>query len=159
MKIGVISDTHLDAPTPLLESTIHNYFKDTDLILHAGDLHSPEVLNAFEGKRVYVVAGNCDGAKVKERFPLTRVITVKGFRIGLTHGWGPPFGLEKRAATAFEDVHCLVFGHSHWAVNHRRNNVLFFNPGAFKGGAFSLWRRSVGLLTLGRDIKGEIIWL
>jgi hypothetical protein len=84
---------------------------------------------------------------------------VKDYRIGLTHGWGAPFGLKRRASSVFEDVHCIVFGHSHWAVNRRRNGVLFFNPGTFSGGIFSLWRRSIGLLTVDQDIMGEIIQL
>ena len=60
MKIGVISDTHLNGPNPSLERAIEKYFKDVDLILHAGDLTSMEVLHAFKGKKVIAVAGNND---------------------------------------------------------------------------------------------------
>jgi putative phosphoesterase len=159
MKIGVISDTHLEGPTPPLERVVENYFKDTDIILHAGDIHAMAVLDAFKGKRVHAVAGNRDRREVRERLPGKTVITVNGLRIGLTHGWGPPFWLEKRIAPLFEGIHCLVFGHSHWAVNHRNNGILYFNPGTFIGGIFSLWRPSIGLLTIDKDIQGEIIWL
>jgi putative phosphoesterase len=157
MKIGVISDTHLDSPTPLLKIVADKYFKYVDMVFHAGDIHAPEVLEAFKGKKCYVVAGNRDQTNIKEKFPATELIEVKGFRLGLTHGWGFPFGLEKRAASLFEDIDCLVFGHSHWPVNHYRDGILFFNPGAFTGGIFSLWRKTVGILNVGKDIRGEIL--
>jgi putative phosphoesterase len=159
MKIGVISDTHLNAPNASLEKVVKDYFKDTDLILHAGDIHSLGVLDAFKGKKFHAVAGNRDRPEVKEKFPAKALITVNGVRIGLTHGWGPPFRLEKRVVSLFEGIHCLVFGHSHRAVNHFRNGILFFNPGAFTGGIFSFWRPSIGLLTINQGIRGEIIWL
>jgi putative phosphoesterase len=157
MKIGVISDTHLESPSPLLKIVADKYFKYVDMVFHAGDIHAPEVLEAFKGKKCYVVAGNRDQANIKEKFPATELIEVKGFRFGLTHGWGFPFGLEKRAASLFEDIDCLVFGHSHWPVNHHRDGILFFNPGAFTGGIFSLWRKTVGILNVEKDIRGEIL--
>jgi putative phosphoesterase len=157
MKIGVISDTHLDSPTPLLKIVADKYFKYVDMVFHAGDIHAPEVLEAFKGKQCYIVAGNRDQPNIKENFPATELIEVKGFRIGLTHGWGFPFGLEKRAASLFDDIDCLVFGHSHWPVNHLRDGILFFNPGAFTGGIFSLWRKTVGILSVKNDIRGKIL--
>ena len=157
MKIGVISDTHLKGPTPILERVALEYFRDVDLVLHAGDLTSLEVLDAFKGKEVIAVTGNNDPPEVKERLPVTQVISAKGFKIGLIHGWGFPMGVEKRTAPRFRGVHCLVFGHSHWAVNHRRKGVLFFNPGNFSGGISSLWRRTVGLLEIDHEIRGEIV--
>jgi len=157
MKIGVISDTHLDGPTPLLKIVAGKHFKYVDMVFHAGDIHAPEVLEAFKGKQCYIVAGNRDQPSIKENYPATELIEVKGFKIGLTHGWGFPFGLEKRAASLFEDIDCLVFGHSHWPANHRREGILFFNPGAFIGGIFSLWRKTIGILNVENDIRGEIL--
>lgn len=157
MKIGVVSDTHLKGPNPSLEKVVEKYFKDVDMILHAGDLTSMEVLHAFKGKDVIAVAGNNDPSLVKQRLPLKQVITAHHFKIGVIHGWGLPIGLEKRLTSLFRGIHCLVYGHSHWATNHRRNGILYFNPGSFSGGISSLWRRSIGLLTVDEDIQGEII--
>ena len=159
MKVGIISDTHLKNPTPFLFRVIKQYFNDVDLILHAGDITSLNVLKAFNGKEVIAVAGNREKAEIRKSLPKKKVINLKHFKVGLVHGWGSPFGLQKRAGAIFDGIDCLVFGHSHWAVNQRFDNILYFNPGAFCGGVFSLWRRSIGILTIDQEIKGEIIRL
>ncbi|MBW1667983.1 MAG: metallophosphoesterase family protein [Deltaproteobacteria bacterium] len=158
MKIGVISDTHLIDTTPLLEETVKKYFSHADLILHAGDLTSMSVLDAFAGKEVIAVSGNCDSSQVKQMLPDKKVVEVSNFRIGLIHGWGLPFGLERKLGLHFQGIHCLVYGHSHWPTNHYNNGILYFNPGSFSRGLFSLWRRSIGLLDIeGKHIEGRII--
>ncbi len=157
MKIGVISDTHLDKPTPLLEHVVRTYFGDAEIILHAGDLHRRQVLDVFRGKTLYVVAGNRDDGEVKKWFPERHIIETSGYRIGLVHGWGPPFGINKRVATCFSNVDCIVFGHSHRPFVGRKNGILLFNPGAFCGGIFSLWKRNIGILTLDGEIRAEVI--
>jgi putative phosphoesterase len=159
VKIGVIADTHLDAPTALLERVVHQHFRDTDIILHAGDIHSLDVLDAFKGKQIYAVAGNCDPEDVREKLPQQALIRLGRFKVGLIHGWGFPFGISRRVASLFDQVDCVVFGHTHWASSRWKNGMLFLNPGTFKGGIFSFWRRSVGLLTLDRRIQSHIIWL
>ena len=157
MKIGVISDTHLKGPSPLLEKIMEAYFRDVDLILHAGDLTSLKVLEAFNGKEVIAVAGNNDSPEVKKQLPVKEVISVNHFKIGLTHGWGFPVRLERKLTPFFKGVDCIVFGHSHWAVNHRKKGILYFNPGSFSDGMTSLWRKSIGLLTVDGEIRGKII--
>ena len=157
MKIGVISDTHLKKPNRLLKEIAREYFCHVDLILHAGDLTSLKVLEAFNGKKVIAVAGNNDPPEVKKRLPVKEVISVNRFKIGLTHGWGFPARQEKKLTPFFKGVDCIVFGHTHWSSNHRTNGILFFNPGSFSGGISSLWRRSIGLLTIDREIRGHII--
>ena len=126
MKIGVISDTHLKESNPLLENIVERYFKDVDLILHAGDITSMEVLNVFKEKEIVAVFGNNDPSGVRKRLPQKEVITVDNFKIGLIHGWGFPMRLKKRVRDSFQGVHCLVYGHSHWAVNIRQNGILYF---------------------------------
>jgi putative phosphoesterase len=159
MRIGVISDTHMTEPQPLLEMVVETYFKNVDLILHAGDLTRIGVLDAFAGKEVIAVAGNSDSLEVKQRLPEKITLPVNHFKIGMIHGWGFPVGLERRLDSSFEGLHCLVYGHSHRPANHYRDGVLYFNPGAFCGGIFSLWRRTVGILTIERNIRGDIIRL
>jgi len=49
MKIGVISDTHLKGVNSRLIEIYTTYFSDVDMIIHAGDAVSAEVLE-FLGK-------------------------------------------------------------------------------------------------------------
>lgn len=159
MKIGVISDTHLHETTAELEEAVREHFRDADLILHAGDITSLGVLEAFRGKEVIAVAGNRDAREVKGSVPQKQIVTAGGLKIGLVHGWGAPAGLKKRVASAFYGVQCIVYGHSHWPVNQSQDGILFFNPGAFSAGMFSLWRKSLGVLFVDREIRGQIIRL
>jgi len=158
MKIGVISDTHLRRPSALLEEVVARHFAEAPLILHAGDICSREVLSVFSGKELHVVSGNRDDRAVREAYPNRKVIEVEGRRIALLHGWGSPFRAERRMGKGFEGVDCVVFGHTHRPLNRVVEGVLYFNPGSFYRGPFSLWRRSIGILSVVKGgIRGAII--
>lgn len=156
MKIGIISDTHLNIPDDRLEKIVEDYFHDVDLILHAGDIVELDVLDVFKGKKVYAVSGNMDRESVREVFPGKRILEVEGRRIGLIHGWGSPYGLEEKVMWEFEDVECIVYGHTHRAMNEMRNGVLLFNPGSPTDQRFAK-HNSVGILDIGKEIVGKII--
>ena len=155
MIIGVISDTHLTGPTSELEDLNRTVFSGVELILHAGDLVEVSVLQAFKGKEVIAVHGNMDSFDAKKALPESRVIELGGYRIGLTHGWGAPTGMESKVNTVFDNVDIIVFGHTHRACSHVKDGILFFNPGAFAGRFTGISKRTVGLLTLDESIKGE----
>lgn len=157
VKIGVISDTHMRHGSLFLEKVIEEYFSAVDLILHAGDVTECSVLEAFGDKELVVVSGNGDSPEISRRYPKKELIEVNKFRIGVIHGWGMPFGIEKRIMKAFGRIDCLIYGHTHHAVNHYVNNVLFFNPGSFTRSIASLFQRSIGIIMVGGDIKGRII--
>jgi len=157
MKIGVISDTHLSYPSEALCKLTLNIFSDVQMIFHAGDLTNILVLDAFTGKEVFAVCGNMDNYGVAEKLPDKRVVTIGNFRIGLTHGWGSRNGIEDRIIKSFENVHAIVYGHSHRPANHIKDGVLMFNPGSFSGSYASDITGSVGILTVEDKISGEII--
>ena len=159
MKIGVISDTHLRGPDARLLAIVGKYFHDVDLILHAGDIVDLRVLEAFGDKEVIAVCGNMDSARVEEQIPFKRLIEIGRFRIGLIHGWGAPHDLEDRIRREFDEVDCIVYGHSHHPANHVREGVLFFNPGtAFDRRHHASY--TVGILEVGEDaIAGRIVAL
>ncbi|MDO9515391.1 MAG: metallophosphoesterase family protein [Syntrophales bacterium] len=156
MKIGVISDTHLNISDDRLEKIVEDHFHDVALVLHAGDIVNLEVLDVFRGKEVYAVSGNMDHAPVREIFPEKRVVEIEGRRIGLIHGWGAPSGLEEKILREFEDVECIVYGHTHRAMNEVKGGVLFFNPGSPTDRRFAR-HNSVGILEIGEEIVGTII--
>lgn len=155
MKIGVISDTHLKEPSVELEGIVLAHFKDVDMILHAGDFADRRIVDFFQRWNLVAVCGNMDTGEIRSSLPQKRTIEVSGFRIGLIHGWGSPIGQERRVKAEFPLLDCLVYGHTHNPANHRRGGLLFFNPGSptrsFRG------RNTIGILSVGKEIKGEII--
>ncbi len=48
MRIGLISDTHIRETSQNLSSKVIKTFQDVDLILHAGDIYNPSVLDELE---------------------------------------------------------------------------------------------------------------
>jgi putative phosphoesterase len=157
LKIGVISDTHLRGPDERLLAIIRKHFHDAELILHAGDLIDLKVLDAFGDKEVVAVCGNMDLPRVGDEIPPKRVLEIGRFRIGLIHGWGSPLDLEDRIRREFENVDCIVYGHSHYPANHIREGILFFNPGTACDRRHA-GSNTVGVLEVGQDtITGRII--
>ncbi len=159
IKIGVLSDTHLlDSPEALdfLAALADDHFSDVDMVIHAGDVVAPAVLNVFGNLSVHAVRGNMDPAV--PGIPMRKIVGVGGFRIGIMHGWGPPKGLEKRLLEEFshDRIDCLVFGHSHKPVCVRRNGILLFNPGS-PTDRRSMAYHSVGVLEIDVEINGQIV--
>jgi putative phosphoesterase len=159
LRVGVLSDTHLTDSADarlFLYDLIDTALAPVDMILHAGDLVAPDLLNVFDGYPFHAVRGNMDPAT--PGVPLKKVIEVGGFTIGMIHGWGPPDRIEERIYAEFASIpiDCLVYGHSHRPACHRRDGVLFFNPGSATDRRRMAYH-SVGLLEIGNDIRGTII--
>lgn len=160
-KIGVLSDTHLQDPgrgISFLHELLNDCFRDVDMILHAGDVVNPDVLAAFADRTVHVVRGNMDPSV--HGIPTRKIVEAGGFRIGLIHGWGSPDKIEDRILREFqgEPLDCLVYGHSHQPVCHRRDGILFFNPGSPTDRRRARYH-SVGILELTDRIEGRIVTL
>jgi putative phosphoesterase len=156
VKIGVISDTHLEGYDDKMKKCIAEHFSDVDMILHAGDLVDLRVLEIFGEKEVKVICGNMDNSAVKENFPDHLLFDIKGFKFLLIHGWGSPRGIEERISDRFKDVDCIVYGHTHKPANHKKDNVLFFNPGSAVDRYFAS-SKTIGILEIDKDITGRII--
>ena len=160
IKVGVISDTHLRKIEAKFLDIIEKYLKDVDVIIHAGDLTTIKILDAFKGKTVYAVHGNMDDSETQRALPDKLVFEIEGHKIGLIHGWGPPFGFPDKVLKEFknEKIDCLVYGHSHIPKCEEKKNVLTINPGALFPSFFSR-QGSLGYLYIkkGEKIKGEVI--
>ena len=169
MIIGLISDTHLSGA--VLPGAVHQAFQGVDMILHAGDLVTPGVLDALaEIAPVTAVHGNMDVAAACVALPDRTVVKVAGKRIGLIHGHGVPQPERVlREPLDFEALHrylwdqfekdapdCIVYGHTHHAHIAAFRGVLMVNPGsATRGHAGHL---SVGRLTIeGGQLSAEIV--
>ena len=149
MRIGVLSDTHMYSAEEI-PPEILRVFPQMDLIVHAGDFVGSDVLDGLKrlGK-VKAVRGNVDSMKLRGLLPDKEILVVGGKKIGITHGWGGPEGIEQRVKGVFDDVDIIIYGHSHRAKIEQIGNILFFNPGP--------GRQSFGILTIDQDVKGEIV--
>ena len=156
MKIGVISDTHLKEPHPEFKKAIEYHFRDVEKIFHAGDFVDWSIAEYLSSqKELIAVCGNMDSQDIREAFPRKRVIELHGFKIGLIHGGGPPFGIESRIREEFDEVDAIVYGHTHAPADHQVKNIYFFNPGS-PTRSF-IHKPTLGILHLGEKIEGEII--
>ena len=156
MKIGVLSDTHLREPHPEFKKWIESHFKDVEKIIHTGDFVDLSVAEFLSSeKELIAVFGNMDPPEIRKAFPRKRVIEIGKFKIGLVHGGGPPFGMESRIRTEFDDVDAIVYGHTHTPAHHQVKNIYFFNPGS-PARSFILGP-TLGILHIGESIEGEII--
>lgn len=158
VRIGVLSDTHMKVPDAALLSLRAGLFADVSLILHAGDVIGPAVLDVFDDVEVLAVAGNCDGPEIRACHPISRTIAIGPVHIGLIHGWGERSGVLLRARESFDNVNAVVFGHTHVPECTLSEGVLMFNPGSFSDNRKGPWSGSVGILTISPDgvISGDI---
>jgi putative phosphoesterase len=164
-RIVVLSDTHIPLRAAKIPEKIIEYFKDADLVIHAGDFQTIEAVNMLENYGNFIgVCGNMDSDDVAEKLPAKAIINIKNdnkeFKIGLTHGSGPPDGLPERVFHFFEESEekpdCIIFGHSHQPLNKKINNTLMFNPGSPTDDVFTAIN-TFGILKINNKIKGEII--
>ncbi len=149
MRIGVLSDTHIHLAEEIPAKVVAA-FSDVDLIIHAGDFVGSGVLEGLKiiGE-VRAVHGNVDSITLRNMLPEKEIFTIEGRKIGITHGWGSPNGIQDRVLGRLGEVDIIVYGHSHIARIEKIGNVLFFNPGPG-------WR-SFGILTIDKEVTGEII--
>ncbi len=149
MRIGVLSDTHIHLAEEIPAEVV-TAFSKVDLIVHAGDFVGSEVLEGLkELGEVRAVHGNVDSMKLRNLLPEKDIFTIGTKKIGITHGWGSPEGIESRVKGLLGDVDIIIYGHSHRARIEQIGKVLFFNPGPG-------WQ-SFGILTIDKDVQGEII--
>jgi hypothetical protein len=86
-----------------------------DVVVHAGDWVSADLLDALEARaaRVVGVWGNNDGPDLRARLPEVARVELGGVRFAVVHETGAAAGRERRCAARYPDVDVLVFGHSH----------------------------------------------
>jgi uncharacterized protein len=119
--VGLLSDTHgLMRPEALAA------LRGCDLILHAGDVGSEDVLVALRGLApLHAVRGNNDRGVWAARLPASEVVEISGRCIYLLHD---RHELDLEPAAAGFDV--VVSGHSHRPLAEVSEGVLFVNPGS-----------------------------
>lgn len=150
MRIGVVADTHgLVRPETLAA------LAGSELIVHAGDVNRPDVLEALAKiAPVRAVRGNNDRGAWAKKLPVTDTIELAGLRLYVIHDV-KELALDA-AAAGFAAV---IAGHSHRPRNQLVDGVLFFNPGSAGPRRFSL-PVTVGRIDLvGKKLTGTIVAL
>lgn len=157
MKIGILSDTHVPHLAPALPRRIFELFDGADLILHAGDIVSLDVLAELEAiAPVEAVAGNMDGMDVQARLPSKKILKLGTFTAGLMHGKFKIDLQHEMLRREFNTVDLIVYGHSHMPFWGRVGDVWFLNPGSPTDNRYAPYH-SVAILTVGDTLTAEII--
>ena len=119
--VGLISDTH-----GLLRDEALRALDGCDLILHAGDVGKPEILEALTSLAPLVaVRGNVDKGAWASALPVTAVAQAGPAAIYVLHDLHQ-LDLDP-AAAGFQVV---VSGHSHQPARSEQSGTLFLNPGS-----------------------------
>lgn len=148
-KIGIISDTH-----GFVRKNVVKLFKDTDLIVHAGDIGTQEVLDSLQTiAKVYPVRGNVDG-KWAGNIPLTDVVEVGQVYLYVLHDLN---ALDLNPTAAKFNV--VISGHSHIPKIENKDGVLFLNPGSAGPRRFKYPISIAFLYIKGASIEAELVEL
>jgi uncharacterized protein len=149
-RIGLISDTH-----GLVRPEALKALQGVELIVHAGDIGKPEVLDRLQAiAPVAAIKGNNDTAPWARHIPEILDLHVNDRTLRVIHNVRDS---ESNLSAAGIDV--VISGHSHKPSVQTRDNVLFVNPGSAGPRRFKL-PVTVGLLLLqNADSHAEIIHL
>jgi uncharacterized protein len=128
--IGLLSDTH-----GCLPQEVFHHFADVDIIFHAGDVGTMEVLHQLEKfKPLQCVWGNIDGAEVRVATQEIIVTEIENCKILMLHigGYPPRYNLQSKALIEQHKPHVFICGHSHIlkVMPDAKQQLLHINPGA-----------------------------
>ena len=128
-RVGVISDTH-----GLLRAEALAALRGSDLIIHAGDVGHPDVLQALRALApVVAVRGNNDSGPWARALQESERVEIGGARLYVLHDVKT---LDLEAGPA--GLHAVIAGHSHRPGVTTRDGVMFLNPGSAGPRRFSL---------------------
>jgi len=148
--IGVISDTH-----GLMRREALDTLRGCDLIIHAGDVGSPDVLDALRALApTFAVRGNVDAGAWAAKLPMTELVEAGEVLIHVLHDVS-----ELDFDPADAGFAAVIFGHSHQPLIERRQGVLFLNPGSAGPRRFRLPIAVARIRTSGRELHPEIVEL
>jgi uncharacterized protein len=146
----VISDTH-----GLLRPEVLDAFAGVDLILHAGDIGSPDILRGLKSiAPVIAVRGNNDKDPWAEKIPETKVARIENIQVYLLHDLK-----EMTVDPADSGFHVVIAGHSHNPSIQKREGILFLNPGSAGPRRFKLPVSVARLKIKGQNVTAELIEL
>ena len=150
-RIGVISDTH-----GLLRPEVIEILQTCDVIFHAGDIDSLDVLDRLRAlKPLYVVRGNADRDWAEE-LPIDCLAELYGHKFYMIHN-------KKECSARAGGADIVIYGHSHKYAAEEKNGQLWLNPGSCGKRRFTFpitmavleMEEDGGYRILRKDISGE----
>ncbi len=150
MLVGVISDTH-----GLLRPEAIAALQSADLILHAGDIGKPEVLEELRAiAPVISVRGNNDQGEWAAAIPERETVTIEGISVHILHII-KELDVDLKAA----GIRAVISGHSHKPLIEAREGVLFINPGSAGPRRFKLPVAVAHLHIADSNVQAKIVEL
>ena len=148
--IGIISDTHGLVRPQALEA-----LKGVEMILHAGDIGSQDVLERLnELAPVVAVRGNNDKSDWARSLPDWEVVEVGNVSIYMRHDVK-----EMDISPSGAGFQVVVSGHSHQPAVAEQRGVLYVNPGSAGPRRFTLPVSVAHLHVVGERVQANIIEL
>jgi hypothetical protein len=145
--IGVISDTH-----GLLRPEAVVALQGSELIIHAGDVGEPEVLDDLRKiAPVVAIRGNVDNGIWAQELPQTRTVEIGGVRIYVIHNIN-----DLSVDVAAAGFAAVISGHSHRPSTIQKNGVLFLNPGSAGPRRFNLPVSLALLRMMGKKVEAQL---
>lgn len=155
MRIGIISDTH-----GLLRPEVFEVFSGVDLILHAGDVGPPEILDDLRTiAPVHAVWGNTDGFELRQGLPEVLEQEIEGLSFLMVHGHQLGAPTPEKLTDRWPDALVVIYGHTHRPLLTLIDQVVtVMNPGGAGQRRFDL-PPSVGILELEAGIppRGRLV--
>jgi putative phosphoesterase len=149
-RVGLISDTH-----GLMRPEALDALRDSDLIIHCGDVGDSAVLEALRTLApIHAIRGNNDKGAWACSLPTCDVVEFGSHAIYVLHNLAD---LDLDPATA--GFTTVVAGHSHKPVVEKRGKTLFVNPGSAGPRRFTLPVTVATLALRGSRCEAKIIEL
>jgi putative phosphoesterase len=149
-RVGLVSDTH-----GLIRPEALDALRDSDLIIHCGDVGDPAVLDALRALApVRAIRGNNDKGTWACGLPTFDVVEVGNHAIYVLHNLAE-LDLDP-AAAGFTAV---VSGHSHKPAIEERGEIIFVNPGSAGPRRFTLPVTVATLALRSRRCEARIVEL
>lgn len=133
LRIGLLADTHLPSSRQTLWSEVKDAFADVNLILHAGDILSPRVLDWLEEIAPVLAAQGNNDPVLDARIRPQHWVEIGKWRLMMVHDMEP----ESRPIDELQRIYCdgdrvdiMVSGHTHVERIDYRDGVLQLNPGS-----------------------------
>jgi len=176
LTVGVVSDTHIPDCASALPDELLERLQElrVDLILHAGDICVPSVIEELSQiAPVTAVRGNRD-IFLDHKINRDVALNLAGVSVVMTHGHGGwsnylldklnhlfyGYSFERYGrwlSRLYPQAQVIIFGHTHFAENQWVDGRLIFNPGSCTLACRNR-RPSFGSLRIyeGQKIAGEI---